>query len=196
MVFMKSIDFKIFKYSLMTILFLGCTARMPIQQESNAEKTPVDVHGNQLPKSEPLKRVHQAGNHQLKMKIEPEKPKVGKNINIEFHLTDVSKNPPWPARKALIACQARMTDVPGHIHRLKAHRYHPENLPGRYQMVPMKFDMGGRWDLVVNVMPDDADEFSTVFPIDVEGPPWPPNYVSPDEGKMPSEQESLMNRNQ
>lgn len=193
---MRKNNFKIFKYSLLMILLMGCVPREPYRQESTAEKFPVTRAENPLPKKESLKRFHLSGNYRLEMKMEPENPKVGKNINIEFQLLDITKNPPWPARKALMACQARMPNIPGHIHRLKAHRYHPENLPGRYQMVPMKFDMGGRWDLVVQVMPDEGDEFSATFPIDVEGPPWPPGYVSPEEGKVPSEQESIMNRNQ
>ena len=112
----------------------------------------------------------------VRLELDPAKPKAGDQGRMVFVLEDLSTSPPQPVRNAKIACKSGMPNVPGHIHNLGIHTEHPEVAPGRYEMAPMSFGMGGRWDLVFQAMLDNGRQFYGVFPIQVEGPPWSPSW--------------------
>ncbi len=138
----------------------------------------------QMPEAQSEDWVRKSGKYRVQMFMEPARPKVGNEVSISFEITDPSSRSIVSVSGALMACTARMPNVPGHIHVMETHTQHPEIKPGLYQMHPIHFEMGGRWDWVLQVQTPDRYEFFAVFPVDVEGPPWPPNFM-PEELKKP-----------
>lgn len=113
-----------------------------------------------------------AGPYVIRLALDPANPKAQDDVRIAFILEDQSSTPAKPVSGARIACKVGMPNVPGHIHNLGIHTEHPEVAPGRYEMHPMAFGMGGRWDLVFQVILENKKQFYGIFPIQVEGPPW------------------------
>ena len=120
-----------------------------------------------------------AGPFVIRLGMVPDKPKADEAVRISFIVEDHSVTPPAPVRAARLACEAEMPNIPGHIHTLGIHTEHPEVAPGRYEMAPIAFGMGGRWDLVFQAVLENGKEFYGTFPITVQGPPGPVSYSPP-----------------
>lgn len=138
--------------------------------------------------------VRQSGRYQVEMKMTPVRPSAKEGAVIEFIVTDISSQSSTTVSEAVMACTARMPNVSGHIHVLETHLHHPEVTPGRYEMHPISFGMGGRWDVLLQLKAPDGYEFYAVFPINVDGPPWPKSHVPKKDLKAVSEQESIKKR--
>lgn len=138
--------------------------------------------------------VRQSGHYAVEMKMSPVLPRVSEDVTIEFIVKNISAQTPEPVSEALMACTARMPNVSGHIHVLESHVHHPETTPGHYQMHPISFGMGGRWDVLLQLKAPDGYEFYSVFPFNVEGPPWPKNYLPEKDRQALDQQESIKKR--
>ena len=155
----------------------GCATPMPGRVEPWTLNRPSESPYRQMPEAQAEGWVRQSGKYRIQLHMDPASPKVGQNVSVEFLIWDISKSSATPVQGARMACAARMPNVAGHVHVTESHIDHPEAEPGRYHMHPVQYEMGGRWDVVVQVKAPDGYEFFAVFPIEVEGPPWPPNYM-------------------
>ena len=138
--------------------------------------------------------VRQSGRYQVEMKMTPVRPRAKEGAVIEFIVTDISTQSSKPVSEAVMACTARMPNVSGHIHVMETHLHHPEVAPGHYEMHPLSFQMGGRWDVLLQLKAPDGYEFYAVFPLNVVGPPWPKTHVPKKDLKALSQQESIKRR--
>lgn len=166
------------------IRWLILPALVPLLAGACAYVTPYDVaHPSQGPlyrlsgdgaeEALPDTWERRAEPYVVRLELEPKRPKASDQVRISFIVEDRSASPARPVQDAKIACKAGMPNIPGHIHNLGIHTEHPEIQPGRYEMHPMAFGMGGRWDLVFQVILENGRQFYGIFPIQVEGPPWP-----------------------
>lgn len=151
----------------------GCAYITPIDATLSYQGPLYDGSPAGVEEALPESLERRAGPYVVRLSLEPEVPKVSGQVRIAYVIEDRSSTPPSPVRGARIACKAGMPNVPGHIHNLGVHGEHPEVAPGRYEMAPLTFGMGGRWDLVFQVVLADGRQFYGVFPIRIQGPPWP-----------------------
>lgn len=114
-----------------------------------------------------------AGPYAVRLEMSPSAPKASDQVRIAFLVEDRSVSPAAPVSGAKVTCKAGMPRVAGHLHELGGHGDHPELAPGRYEMPPMSFAMGGRWDVVFQVLLPGGRQFYGIYPVLVEGPPWP-----------------------
>jgi len=114
-----------------------------------------------------------AGGFAVRLQVAPSPAGARDQVRLSFFIEDRSQVPPKPVRGARVACKMGMWRGEGHIHDLGTHEDHPETTPGRYDMPPMVFGMGGRWDVVFQVFLPDGRQFYGVYPVMVDGPPWP-----------------------
>lgn len=114
-----------------------------------------------------------AGPYAVRLEMTPSAPKASDQVRIAFLVEDRSASPAAPVSGAKVTCKAGMPRVAGHLHELGVHGDHPELAPGRYEMPPMSFGMGGRWDVVFQVLLPGGRQFYGVYPVMVGGPPWP-----------------------
>lgn len=121
-----------------------------------------------------------AGGFAVRLRVEPSPAGARDQVRISFFIEDRSQFPPKPVTGARVACRMGMWRGEGHIHDLGTHEDHAEATPGRYDMPPMVFGMGGRWDVVFQALLPDGRQFYGVYPVMVDGPPWPqsPKSVS------------------
>lgn len=156
-----------------TSLLAACAAVTPydVAHPSQGPLYRLSPDGTQEALPDTLER--RADPYVVRLELDPARPKADDHVRIAFVLEDRSSSPAQPVPGAKLACKAGMPNVPGHIHNLGIHAEHPETAPGRYEMAPMRFGMGGRWDLVFQAILENGRQFYGVFPIQVEGPPWP-----------------------
>ncbi len=114
-----------------------------------------------------------AGAYAVRLLLTPSPPRAQDQVRISFLLEDRSQVPAKAVSGARVACKIGMPRVAGHLHDLGAHKDHEETAPGRYDMPPVNFGMGGRWDIVFQVILPDGRHFYGTYPVAVSGPPWP-----------------------
>lgn len=118
----------------------------------------------------PTSRERRAGPYVVRLALDPPQPRADERVSVAFKVVHDSSG---PVRGARLTCKAGMPNIPGHIHNLGIHPEHHETEPGRYEMDPLVFGMGGRWDLVFQALLPDGRQFYGEFPVEVQGPPWP-----------------------
>ena len=121
---------------------------------------------------------HNVANYEFRLMTDPIFPTATDFVKIEVLLYDISKNPPEPVRGSKISCSATMPDVPGEIHWLANNIcYLTETSPGSCGLPPIVFGTGGKWNLDVKAEIPGQEPLSTVFSLNIQGPPWPNNYI-------------------
>lgn len=114
-----------------------------------------------------------AGAYAVRLQMTPSPAGSRDQVQISFFIEDRSQTPSKPVSGAKVACKAGMLKTAGHLHDMGVHSDHVETAPGRYDMPPMVFGMGGRWDVVFQVILPDGKQFYGTYPVMVDGPPWP-----------------------
>lgn len=157
----------------LAVMISGCVSIPPFEATLQEQGPLYRPAFGEADEALPVTSERRSGKYVLRLDMEPDKPKAADKIRMRFVVEDVSGPTRKPVPGAKIACTARMTRVAGHIHNLGIHKEHPEVSPGHYAMHPIVFGMGGRWDVVAQVQLTDGTEFFAVYPVKVEGPPWP-----------------------
>jgi hypothetical protein len=153
--------------------FSGCAAVTPYDIADSSQGPLYRYSLEGVEEALPLSPERIAGSYAVRMEMVPGAPKAQDQVRISFLLEDRSSAQAKPVAGAKVSCKAGMLRVAGHMHDLGVHADHPETAPGRYEMPPMAFGMGGRWDIVFQAMLPDGRQFYGVYPVMVEGPPWP-----------------------
>lgn len=151
------------------LLAAGCSTIAPYESGLQEQGALYRPGFGGIEEAIPLGRERQAGKYRIRLELDPNAPGEKDEVDVVFVLSDTSGGKAVPVTGAKLACTARMTKVPGHIHNLKIHTQHPEESPGRYIMHPVRLNMAGRWDIVVQVQMSRFDQFYAVFPVKVGG---------------------------
>ncbi|UPT75444.1 MAG: FixH family protein [Elusimicrobiota bacterium] len=114
-----------------------------------------------------------AGAYAVRLLMTPSPATAQDQVRISFLIEDRSQVPAKAVTGARVACKVGMPRVAGHLHDFGAHKDHEETAPGRYDMPPINFGMGGRWDIVFQAILPDGRQFYGTYPVQVNGPPWP-----------------------
>lgn len=114
-----------------------------------------------------------AGGYAVRLLMTPSPAGALDQVRISFLIEDRSQVPAKAVTGARVSCKIGMPRVAGHLHNLGTHQDHEETAPGRYDMPPVNFGMGGRWDIVFQAILPDGRQFFGTYPVMVDGPPWP-----------------------
>ncbi|OGS20586.1 MAG: hypothetical protein A3J83_02775 [Elusimicrobia bacterium RIFOXYA2_FULL_40_6] len=116
--------------------------------------------------------------YEMRLKLDPEFPSATDYVKIDVTVMDLSQKVPVAIRGAKIACIATMPNMPGNVRWMdKSVCYLNEKTPGTCSIESIVFGVGGDWDLIVKAEVNGRKAFTSVFPIEVKGPPWPANYI-------------------
>ena len=115
--------------------------------------------------------------YEIKLRLDPEFPSATDHARVEVSVFDVFASPKEPVEGAKISARATMPNTPGYIRWIDNNVCNFNEVhPGYCEIHPIVFGTGGDWDLIVKVEIPGEDTYTAVFPVEVKGPPWPPNY--------------------
>lgn len=160
-------------------IFAGCSTMRfsgyPVQERMNAySNKPLYIVEPSTATPELWSRYF--AKYEIKLKLNPEFPLATDNVKIEAAVYDVSRNPKEPVTGAKVSANAVMPNTPGYIHWINNNIcYFDEVVPGQCEIHSITFGTGGDWDLIVKVEIPGMQVYSAVFPVTVQGPPWPAN---------------------
>jgi hypothetical protein len=155
------------------VFFAGCAAVTPYDVVDSSQGPLYRYNLDGVEEALPVSPDRLAGPYAVRMEMAPSAPKAQDPVRIAFVIEDRSSALATPVSGAKVTCKAAMLRAAGHLHDLGVHPDHPETAPGRYEMPSMAFGMGGRWDVVFQAILPNGRQFYGVYPVMVEGPPWP-----------------------
>lgn len=155
------------------VLAGGCAAVTPYDVADSTQGPLYRYSVEGVEEALPASAERLSGPYAVRLEMTPSLPKAQDQVVVAFVIEDRSSVRATPVSGAKVTCKAGMLRVAGHLHDLGIHSDHPESAPGRYEMPPMSFGMGGRWDIVFQVLLPNGPQFYGVYPVFVEGPPWP-----------------------
>lgn len=154
-------------------LLSGCAAVTPYDIAETSQGVLYRYNLEGVDEAVPPTPERVAGGYVVRLLVTPSPATAQDQVRISFLIEDRSQVPAKPVRGARVACKVGMPRVAGHLHSLGTHQDHEETAPGRYDMPPINFGMGGRWDIVFQVILPDGRQFYGSYPVAVNGPPWP-----------------------